>query len=82
MSGVSIASQPEFRSDLDIGIRTANGDMVRWLTSECRLTPQEAHMLLGTVAEHKIVTYAGTVATLVPKSVLPPRCHTLFGGEP
>jgi acetamidase/formamidase len=76
---VSIASQAGFRSSLDIGIRTANGDMARWLTSECGLTAQEAHMLLGTVAAHKIVTYSGTVATLMRKDVLPPRCHVLFG---
>jgi hypothetical protein len=35
-------------------------------------------MLLGTVAAHKLVTYSGTVATLMRKDVLPSRCHTLF----
>jgi acetamidase/formamidase len=77
---VSIASQPEFRSNMDIGVRRANSDMIEWLTSECELTPQEAHMLMGSVVEHKIVTYFGTIATLMKKKYLPPRCHQ-FGGS-
>jgi acetamidase/formamidase len=69
---VSIASQPEFRSNMDIGVRTANSDMIQWLTSEYGLTPPEAHLLMGTVVQHKIVTYFGTIATLIPRKYLPP----------
>jgi hypothetical protein len=38
-------------------------------------------MLLGSVVEHKIVTYYGRVATLMPKKYLPPKCHTFGGGN-
>lgn len=72
---VSIASQPEFNSSMDAGLRSANSDMLRWLTSECGLTGPEAHMLLGTSVEHKIVTYYGSIATLMRKELLPPKCH-------
>jgi amidase len=77
---VSIASQPEFRSNMDIGLRSANSDMLRWLERECGLTGPEAHLLVGTVVEHKIVTYFGTIATLMDKRYLPPKCHQLWGG--
>ena len=70
---VSIASQPEFSSSMDIGVRTANSDMIQWLTSEYRLTQPEAHMLLGAAVQHKIVTYFGTIAALVPRKYLPRR---------
>ena len=76
---VSIASQPEFNSNMDIGIRSANSDMLRWLQDECGLTSPESHLLLGTVVEHKIITYYGSMATLMKKKYLPPRCHQ-FGG--
>jgi acetamidase/formamidase len=68
---VSIGSQPEFRSSMDFGLRMANSDMVRWLTSEFGLTAPEAHLLMGTVVQHKIVTYFGTIATLMPRKYLP-----------
>jgi hypothetical protein len=45
--------------------------MIRWLTEEYKLTHPEAHLLLGTAVQHKIVTYFGTVATLLPKKFLP-----------
>lgn len=76
---ISIASQPEFRSSMDVGLRAANSDMLHWLTGDCGLTSQEAHMLMGSVIEHKIVTYYGSIATLMPKEYLPERCHQ-FGG--
>ena len=44
---VSIGSQPEFRSSMDFGLRMANSDMLRWLTTEYGLTDPEAHMLMG-----------------------------------
>jgi amidase len=68
---VSIGSQPEFRSSMDFGVRMANSDMIRWLTTEYGFTHPEAHLLMGTVAQHKIVTYFGTIATLIPRKYLP-----------
>lgn len=68
---ISIGSQPEFHSSMDFGLRTANSDMLRWLTTEYKLTAPEANLLLGTVVQHKIATYFGTVATLVPRRYLP-----------
>jgi len=70
---VSIASQPEFSSSMDMGVRAANSDMVNWLTSEYGLTAPEAHLLMGAVVQHKIVTYFGTMATLIPKKYLPKK---------
>lgn len=67
---VSIGSQPEFSSSMDNGLRMANSDMIDWLTSDYKLTHPEAHMLMGSVVEHKIVTYFGTIATLIPKRYL------------
>jgi acetamidase/formamidase len=68
---VSIGSQPEFSSSMDQGLRMANTDMVRWLQSDYGLSGPEAHLLMGTVVEHKIVTYFGTIATLMPKRYIP-----------
>ncbi len=68
---VSIGSQPEFRSSMDFGLRMANSDMIQWLTTEYKLTQPEAHLLMGTVVQHKIVTYFGTVSTLMPRRHLP-----------
>ncbi len=70
---VSIGSQPEFRSSMDFGLRMANSDMIRWLTSEYKLTAPEAHLLMGTVVQHKIVTYFGTIAALIPRKYIPSR---------
>jgi len=67
---VSIGSQPEFQSSMDFGLRMANSDMIRWLTTDYGLTHPEAHLLMGTVAQHKIVTYFGTIATLIPRKYL------------
>jgi acetamidase/formamidase len=68
---VSIASQPEYRSNLDLGLQKANSDMIHWLTSEYSLTPPEAHLLMGVAAQHKIVTYFGSVTTMIPRKYLP-----------
>jgi acetamidase/formamidase len=70
---VSIGSQPEFRSSMDFALRAANADMLSWLTTEYKLTAPEANMLLGTVVQHKIATYFGTVATLIPRKYLQQR---------
>ena len=56
---------------MEFGIRMANSDMLHWLTSEYGLTHPEAHQLMGTVAQHKLVTYFGTMATLIPRKYLP-----------
>ena len=68
---ISIGSQPEFSSSMDQGLRMANSDMVRWLQSDYGLSGPEAHLLMGTVVEHKIVTYFGTMSTLIPKRFIP-----------
>ena len=69
---ISIAAQPEFSSSMDVGLRNANSDMLQWLTSEYKLNEPAAHMLMGMAAEHKIVTYFGTIATLIPRKYLAP----------
>jgi amidase len=68
---VSIGSQPEFQSSTDHALRMANGDMLKWLTSEYHLSAPEANLLIGMVVKHKIVTYFGTTATLIPRKYLP-----------
>jgi acetamidase/formamidase len=68
---VSIGSQPEFRSSMDFGLRMANTDMIRWLTSEFGFTAPEAHLLMGTAVQHKIITYYGSIAALMPRRHLP-----------
>jgi acetamidase/formamidase len=70
---VSIGSQPEFRSSMDFGLRSSVSDMIRWLTSEYKLTQPEAHLLIGAAVQHKIVTYFGTMSTLMPRKYLPKR---------
>jgi amidase len=67
---ISIGSQPEFHSSTDYALRMANSDMLKWLTTEYHLTAPEANLLMGTVVKHKIVTYFGTVATLIPRKYL------------
>jgi acetamidase/formamidase len=69
----SIASQPEFHSSMDFALRAANADMLRWLVEEFKLSPPEANLLIGTVVQHKIVTYFGTMATLIPRKYLEKR---------
>jgi acetamidase/formamidase len=70
---VSIASQPEFSSSMDIAVRTANSDMIDWLTGEYKLSAPEAHLLMGAAVRHQIVTYFGTVTAMIPKKYLPAR---------
>jgi amidase len=68
---ISIGSQPEFHSSMDFALRAANADMLQWLTGEYKLTAPEANLLLGSVVQHKIATYFGTVTTLIPRKYLP-----------
>ncbi len=70
---ISVGSQPEFHSSMDFALRAANADMLDWLTTEYKLTAPEANLLMGTVVEHKIVTYYGSVATLIPRRFLDKR---------
>ena len=70
---ITIASQPEWRSNLDLGLQAANSEMITWLTSEYKLTQPEAHLLMGMEVRHKIATYFGTVTAMIPKSCLPHR---------
>jgi amidase len=70
---VSIASQAEWNSNLDLGIQAANSDMIRWLMREYKLTQPEAHLLIGMVIQYKVVTYFGSVAGMIPKRYLPSR---------
>jgi amidase len=70
---VSIGSQPEFHSSMDFGLRAANADMLRWLTEEYKLTAPEANLLIGVAVQHKIVTYFGTMATMIPRKYVEPR---------
>jgi acetamidase/formamidase len=66
----SIGSQPEFSSNMDNGLRMANTDMINWLTTDYKLTSPEAHLLMGTVVQHKIATYFGSIVTMIPKKYL------------
>ena len=44
---ISIGSQPEFASSSNRGLQMATSDMVNWLTSEYKLEPWAAHLLIG-----------------------------------
>lgn len=68
----SIAAQPEFSSSTESAIRSANSDMLGWLTKEYKFSDPEAHMLMGAAVQHKIATYYGTTITIIPKKYLPP----------
>lgn len=70
---ISIGSQPEFHSSMDWALRAANSDMLRWLETEYHLTAPEANMLMGTMVQHKIVTYFGTMTTQIPRKYLDRR---------
>jgi len=70
---ITIASQPEYRSSLDLGLQEANSEMITWLTTEYKLTQPEAHLLMGMEVRHKIVTYFGTVTAMIPKRCFPHR---------
>jgi acetamidase/formamidase len=70
---VSIASQPEWSSNLEQGLQNANSDMIQWLTTDYELTPPEAHLLLGTAVQHKVVTYSGSAVAMIERKYLPQR---------
>ena len=70
---ISIGSQPEFASSTNRGVQMATSDMVNWLTSEYKMEPWAAHLLIGYQGRYDIVTVAGSVGLKLPKTQLPPR---------
>lgn len=68
---ISIGSQPEFASSLNRGLQLATSDMVNWLTTEYKMEPWAAHLLIGYQGRYDIVTVAGSVALKIPKKQLP-----------
>jgi acetamidase/formamidase len=68
---ISIGSQPEFASSTNRGLQLATTDMVNWLTSEYKMEPWAAHLLIGYQGRYDIVTVAGSVALKIPKKQLP-----------
>ena len=70
---ISVGSQPEFASSTNRGVQMATSDMVNWLTSEYKMEPWAAHLLIGYQGRYDIVTVAGSVALRIPKKQLPPQ---------
>jgi amidase len=70
---ISVGSQPEFASSTNRGVQMATSDMVNWLTSEYKMEPWAAHLLIGYQGRYDIVTVAGSVALKIPKQQLPPQ---------
>ena len=70
---ISIGSQPEFASSLNRGLQMATSDMVSWLTTEYKMEPWAAHLLIGYQGRYDVVTVAGSVALRIPRAQLPPR---------
>jgi amidase len=68
---ISIGSQPEFASSTNRGLQMATSDMVNWLTTQYKMEPWAAHMLIGYQGRYDIVTVAGSVALRIPKKQLP-----------
>jgi acetamidase/formamidase len=66
---VSIANGTNF----DRSLRTANSDLINWLVSDYGVTEPEAHLLVGSVAQHKIVLFSGSIAAMIPKKFLARR---------
>jgi acetamidase/formamidase len=70
---ISVGSQPEFASSTNRGLQMATSDMVSWLTSEYKMEPWAAHLLIGYQGRYDIVTVAGSVALRIPRKQLPPQ---------
>jgi acetamidase/formamidase len=68
---ISIGSQPEFASSLNRALQLATSDMVNWLTTEYKLEPWAAHLLIGYQGRYDVVTVAGSMALKIPKTHLP-----------
>ena len=70
---ISVGSQPEFASSTNRGVQMATSDMVNWLTSEYKMEPWAAHLLIGYQGRYDIVTVAGSVGLKIPRKQLPPQ---------
>lgn len=70
---ISVGSQPEFASSTNRGLQLATSDMVNWLTTEYKMEPWAAHLLIGYQGRYDIVTVAGSVGLRIPKKQLPPQ---------
>jgi len=70
---ISIGSQPEFVSSTNRGLELATSDMVNWITTDYKLEPWAAHLLIGYQGKYDVVTVAGTVSLKIPKARLPSR---------
>jgi len=68
---ISVGAQPEFASSLDRALQMATTDMIAWLTSEYKLEPWAAHLLIAMQGQYDVVTVAGSMALRVPKKYLP-----------
>jgi amidase len=68
---ISIGSQPEFASSTNRGLQLATSDMINWLTTDYKMEPWAAHLLIGYQGRYDIVTVAGSVALKIPKKQLP-----------
>jgi len=69
----AVGSQPEFVGSLDYALKVATSEMVRWLTSEYKMEPWAAHLLISYAGQYDVVTVAGSVALRLPKAALPGR---------
>jgi acetamidase/formamidase len=68
---ISIGAQPEFVSSLNRGLQLATSDMITWLTTEYKLEPWAAHLLIGYQGRYDVITVAGSMALKIPKKHLP-----------
>jgi amidase len=68
---ISVGAQPEFCSSLDRALQMATTDMLAWLTSEYRVEPWAAHLLIAMQGEYDVVTVAGSMGLKVSKKYLP-----------
>jgi acetamidase/formamidase len=67
---ISVGSQPEFSSSLNIGLQMATSDMVLWIASDYGWEDWAAHILVGMVGVYDVVTVAGSMALRIPKDNL------------
>ena len=68
---IAVGSQAEFISTLDRAVQLATTDMVRWLTSEYKMEPWAAHLLISAKGEYEVVTVMGSAAIKIAKRWLP-----------
>ena len=68
---ISVGAQPEFVTALDHALQMATTDMVQWLTTEYKLEPWAAHLLVSMQAKYDVITVAGSMGLRIPKKYLP-----------